>query len=52
MLREAVGAFAAEQVRPAALAADAACAAPAELLAQATELGVDDARRSRRSSAA
>jgi alkylation response protein AidB-like acyl-CoA dehydrogenase len=40
MLREAVGAFAAEQVRPAALAADTACTTPAELLAQATELGV------------
>jgi alkylation response protein AidB-like acyl-CoA dehydrogenase len=40
MLREAVGAFAAEQVRPAALAADAACATPAELLAQASELGI------------
>jgi alkylation response protein AidB-like acyl-CoA dehydrogenase len=40
MLREAVGAFAAEQVRPAALAADGACATPAELLAQAGELGV------------
>ncbi len=40
MLQEAVGAFAAEKVRPAALEADAACATPAELLAQATELGV------------
>jgi alkylation response protein AidB-like acyl-CoA dehydrogenase len=40
MLREAVGAFAAEQVRPAAPAADAACATPAELLAQASELGI------------
>lgn len=40
MLQEAVGAFAAERVRPAALAADEACATPAELLAQAGELGV------------
>jgi len=40
MLREAIGAFAAEQVRPAALAADNACATPAELLAQADELGM------------
>ncbi len=40
MLREAIGAFAAEQVRPAAPAADSACAAPAELLAQASELGL------------
>lgn len=40
MLREAVGAFAAEQVRPAAADADAACATPAGLLAQAIELGV------------
>jgi alkylation response protein AidB-like acyl-CoA dehydrogenase len=40
MLREAATAFAAEQLRPAALAADNACAAPAELLAQALELGV------------
>jgi alkylation response protein AidB-like acyl-CoA dehydrogenase len=40
MLREAIGAFAAEQVRPAALAADNACATPAELLAQASELGM------------
>jgi alkylation response protein AidB-like acyl-CoA dehydrogenase len=40
MLREAIGAFAAEQVRPAALAADGACATPAELLAQADELGM------------
>ncbi len=40
MLREAIGAFATEQVRPAALAADNACAAPAELLAQASELGM------------
>jgi alkylation response protein AidB-like acyl-CoA dehydrogenase len=40
MLREAIGAFAAEKVRPAALAADGACATPAELLTQADELGV------------
>jgi hypothetical protein len=40
MLREAIGAFAAEQVRPAALAADGACQTPAELLAQASELGM------------
>jgi alkylation response protein AidB-like acyl-CoA dehydrogenase len=40
MLQEAVGAFAAEQVRPAALATDEACATPPELLAQAGELGV------------
>ena len=40
MLREAIGAFAAEQVRPAALAADNECATPAELLAQADELGM------------
>jgi hypothetical protein len=40
MLREAIGAFAAEQVRPAALAADNACATPTEVLAQAGELGM------------
>ena len=40
MLREAIGAFAAEQVRPAASAADGACATPPELLAQASELGM------------
>ena len=40
MLQEAFGAFAAEQLRPAALAADGACAAPPELLAQAAELGL------------
>jgi alkylation response protein AidB-like acyl-CoA dehydrogenase len=40
MLRDAVAAFAAEQVRPVALAADNACATPEELLAQANELGV------------
>jgi alkylation response protein AidB-like acyl-CoA dehydrogenase len=40
MLTEAVGAFAEEQIRPAALAADDACSTPKELLDQATELGV------------
>lgn len=40
MLQEAVSAFASQKVRPAALDADAACAAPPELLAQADELGV------------
>jgi alkylation response protein AidB-like acyl-CoA dehydrogenase len=40
MLQEAVSAFAAEQVRPAALAADAACATPPELLGQSSELGI------------
>lgn len=40
MLREAVAAFASEQVRPAAAAADAACATPKELLGQAEELGI------------
>jgi alkylation response protein AidB-like acyl-CoA dehydrogenase len=40
MLRDAVAAFADEQLRPVALAADNACATPAELLAQADELGV------------
>ncbi|HEY3758885.1 MAG TPA: acyl-CoA dehydrogenase family protein [Solirubrobacteraceae bacterium] len=40
MLRDAVAAFAGEQVRPVALAADNACATPDELLAQANELGV------------
>jgi hypothetical protein len=40
MLQEAVGAYAAQKVRPAALDADAACATPASLLTQATELGV------------
>ena len=40
MLSEAIGAFAAEKVRPAALAADGACATPAEILAQAGELGI------------
>lgn len=41
MLQEAARDFAADQVRPAALEADAACATPAELLAQANELGVN-----------
>ena len=40
MLQDAVSAFAAEQVRPIALDADAACATPPELLTQSTELGV------------
>jgi alkylation response protein AidB-like acyl-CoA dehydrogenase len=40
MLREAVAAFAAERVRPAAQAADAACAVPADLLEQSSELGL------------
>jgi alkylation response protein AidB-like acyl-CoA dehydrogenase len=40
MLREAFGDFAADRVRPAAQDADAACAAPDELLAQSSELGV------------
>jgi alkylation response protein AidB-like acyl-CoA dehydrogenase len=40
MMREAVGDFAIEKMRPAALDADADCAAPAELLEQANELGV------------
>ncbi|MGB2710474.1 MAG: acyl-CoA dehydrogenase family protein, partial [Conexibacter sp.] len=40
MLQEAFRAFATEQLRPAALAADTACAAPPELLAQAAELGL------------
>jgi alkylation response protein AidB-like acyl-CoA dehydrogenase len=40
MLRDAIGAFAAEKVRPAALAADGACKTSAEILAQATELGI------------
>lgn len=41
MLQEAAKAFAAEQVRPAAKAADQACATPVELLSQANELGVN-----------
>jgi alkylation response protein AidB-like acyl-CoA dehydrogenase len=40
MLQEAFRAFATEQLRPAALAADAACATPPELLAQGSELGL------------
>jgi alkylation response protein AidB-like acyl-CoA dehydrogenase len=40
MLRDAVGDFARERLRPAAQDADTACAAPAELLAQSAELGV------------
>ena len=41
MLKEAVGSFASEQVRPAALDADAKSEAPKELLDQAGELGVN-----------
>jgi alkylation response protein AidB-like acyl-CoA dehydrogenase len=40
MLRDAVRSFALERMRPAAQAADAACAAPPELLGQANELGL------------
>jgi len=40
MLQESFKAFGTEQLRPAALAADTACAAPEELLAQAGELGL------------
>lgn len=40
MLQESFKAFGAEQLRPAALRADTAAAAPAELLAQAGELGL------------
>ena len=40
MMREAIGDFAIEKLRPAALDADEACAAPEELLEQANELGV------------
>ena len=40
MMREAIGDFAIEKLRPAALDADAACAAPTELLEQANELGI------------
>jgi len=40
MLQESVRDFAAAKVRPAAQAADAACAAPVELLAQSNELGL------------
>lgn len=41
MLQEAAKAFAAEQIRPAAQAADEACATPEELISQANELGVN-----------
>ena len=41
MFQEAVRAFAEEKVRPAAQAADADCATPPELLAQANELGIN-----------
>ncbi len=40
MLRESVRDFGLERLRPAAQEADAACAAPPELLAQANELGL------------
>ena len=40
MMIEAFGAFATAELRPAASAADAACAAPPELLAQSAELGI------------
>ncbi len=40
MMREAIGDFAQAKLRPAALAANDACAAPIELLRQANELGV------------
>ena len=40
MLREAIDAFAAERIRPAALLADGACATPPEILDLAAELGV------------
>src|SRR6201996_5909330 len=40
LLRDSVREFGAERLRPAALDADAACAAPPELLAQANELGL------------
>jgi len=40
MLRDAAQAFAMEQMRAAAQAADTDCAAPAELLQQASELGI------------
>ena len=40
MIVEALGAFAAERLRPAAIDADAACAPPDGLAAQAAELGV------------
>jgi alkylation response protein AidB-like acyl-CoA dehydrogenase len=41
MFQEAGRAFAADKVRPAALEADTKCEAPKELLAEATELGVN-----------
>ena len=41
MLRDTVQGFAVEQLRPAAAAADAACAAPAALLKQCAELGIN-----------
>jgi hypothetical protein len=40
MMREAIGDFAMDRLRPAGLDADQACAAPEDLLAQANELGV------------
>ena len=40
MMQEAVGAFASERLRKAAQDADAACAAPPELLEQSAELGI------------
>jgi alkylation response protein AidB-like acyl-CoA dehydrogenase len=40
MLQEMLRAFARERLRSAAFAADAACAPPADLIAEATELGV------------
>ncbi|HXD64690.1 MAG TPA: acyl-CoA dehydrogenase family protein [Solirubrobacteraceae bacterium] len=40
MLRDSVGEFGAQRLRPAALDADTACAAPADLLSQANELGL------------
>jgi alkylation response protein AidB-like acyl-CoA dehydrogenase len=41
MFQEAVRDFAEQKVRPAAQEADAACATPAEVLAQANELGIN-----------
>jgi alkylation response protein AidB-like acyl-CoA dehydrogenase len=40
LLRDSVGEFGSERLRPAALDADTACAAPADLLSQANELGL------------
>jgi alkylation response protein AidB-like acyl-CoA dehydrogenase len=40
LLRDSVKEFGAERLRPAALEADAACAAPVDLLSQANELGL------------